>query len=130
MDSLTGLFSPSILEASRHASLNGYFPQTTYSAPAQNPKSGLENGGSSNAPGLYTNSSTSNSNSDSPSSSTESQNHISSIGTSPEPSLNSPANKVNDLSLNPIQEESHAAFSGKYYTRDQLQPQKIFHSLS
>lgn len=52
------------------------------------------------------------SNSDSPSSSTESQNHISSIGTSPEPSLNSPANKVNDYSLNPINEGGLLTFGG------------------
>ncbi|KIV83592.1 hypothetical protein, variant [Exophiala sideris] len=112
VDSLTGLFSPSILEASRHASMGGYFPQTTYSATAQNSRSSIENGVSSNPPGLYPNSSISNSNSDSPSSSTESQNHISSMGTSPEPNLNSPANKVNDLSLNPIQEENQVAFGG------------------
>ncbi|KAI1625395.1 fungal AP-1-like factor [Exophiala viscosa] len=110
VDSLTGLFSPSILEASRHASMGGYFPQTTYNATTQNSRPSIENGVSSNPPGLYPNSSISNSNSDSPSSSTESQNHISSIGTSPEPSLNSPANKVNDLSLNPIQEENQIAF--------------------
>ncbi|KAI1608810.1 fungal AP-1-like factor [Exophiala viscosa] len=112
VDSLTGLFSPSILEASRHASMGGYFPQTTYNATTQNSRPSIENGVSSNPPGLYPNSSISNSNSDSPSSSTESQNHMSSIGTSPEPSLNSPANKVNDLSLNPIQEENQIAFGG------------------
>ncbi len=60
------------------------------------------------------------SNSDSPSSSTESQNHISSIGTSPEPSLNSPANKVNDYSLNPINEGGLLTFGGKDLC-DQLQ---------
>jgi len=102
VDSLSGLFSPSILEASRHASLGGYFPQTTYNAPGQNALG--------NVSGLYSNSSMSNS--DSPSSSTESQNHISSIGTSPEPSLNSPANKVNDYSLNPINEGSQLTFGG------------------
>lgn len=102
VDSLSGLFSPSILEASRHASLGGYFPQTAHNAPGQNAVG--------NVPGLYSNSSTSNS--DSPSSSTESQNHISSIGTSPDPSLNSPAHKANDYGLNPINEGAQLTFGG------------------
>ncbi|KAK5219216.1 DNA-binding transcription factor yap1 [Exophiala xenobiotica] len=110
VDSLSGLFSPSILEASRHASLGGYFPQTAHNAPGQNAVG--------NVPGLYSNSSTSNS--DSPSSSTESQNHISSIGTSPDPSLNSPAHKANDYGLNPINEGAQLTFGGKDLC-DQLQ---------
>jgi len=61
-------------------------------------------------PGLYSNSSISNS--DSPGSSTESHNAISSIGTSPEPSLNSPANKLSEYNLNPISEENQATFGG------------------
>lgn len=108
MDSLSGLFSPSILEASRHASLGGYFPQSAYNATNQ-----------PNGSGVYSSSSISNS--DSPSSSTESHNAISSIGTSPEPSLNSPANKLNDFGLNPINEENQLPFGGKDYLCNLLQ---------
>jgi len=113
VDSLSGLFSPSILEASRHASLGGYFPQsaaTSYNGTAQSNRGSLDNGVLGAVPGLYSNSSISNS--DSPSSSTESHNAISSIGTSPEPSLNSPANKLNEYNLNPISEENQAPFGG------------------
>jgi AP-1-like transcription factor len=92
VDSLTGLFSPSILEASRQASMGGYFPQSN---------SVMRNG---NSMGLYSNSTSSNS--DSPGSSAESQNAISSIGTSPEPSLNSPGNKLQEFNLNTINEEN------------------------
>ncbi|KIX96512.1 uncharacterized protein Z520_07778 [Fonsecaea multimorphosa CBS 102226] len=122
VDSLSGLFSPSILEASRHASLGGYFPKSAvsaYNAANQNNRGSLDNGALGNMPGLYSNSSISNS--DSPSSSTESHNAISSIGTSPEPSLNSPANKLTEYNLNPISEENQAPFGGKDYLCDQLQ---------
>ncbi|OAL36636.1 hypothetical protein AYO20_03968 [Fonsecaea nubica] len=122
VDSLSGLFSPSILEASRHASLGGYFPKSAVSAfngASQSNRGSLDNGVLSNLPGQYSNSSTSNS--DSPSSCTESQNAISSIGTSPEPSLNSPANKLTEYNLNPISEEHQVPFGGKDYLRDQLQ---------
>ncbi|KIW93233.1 uncharacterized protein Z519_05838 [Cladophialophora bantiana CBS 173.52] len=122
IDSLSGLFSPSILEASRHASLGSYFPKSAlsaYNAATQNNRGSLDNGVSGNMPGLYSNSSISNS--DSPSSSTESQNAISSIGTSPEPSLNSPANKLTEYNLNPISEENQAPFGGKDYLCNQLQ---------
>lgn len=119
VDSLSGLFSPSILEASRHASLGGYFPQSAYNANNQNNRASLDNGALSNVPGVYSNSSISNS--DSPSSSTESHNAISSIGTSPEPSLNSPANKLTEYNLNPISEENAASFGGKNYLCNQLQ---------
>ena len=113
VDSLTGLFSPSILEASRHASLGSYFPQTGngYSATSQNARTGLDNGVLGNVSALYANSSISNS--DSPGSSTESHNAVSSIGTSPEPSLSSPANKLSEYNLNPISEEQQASFGGK-----------------
>ncbi|KIW14856.1 hypothetical protein PV08_07641 [Exophiala spinifera] len=103
VDSLSSLFSPSILEASRHASANGYFLQNNYNTTNYN--------GQGNASGLYSNSSMSAH--DSPSSSTESQNHSSSIGTSPEPSLNSPVHKITDIGLNPIHEENPYSFGGK-----------------
>jgi AP-1-like factor len=107
------------LEASRHASLGGYFPGSTHDPSTQNNPTSLENNNPGNAPAAYSNSSFSNS--DSPSSSTESQNAISSIGTSPEPSLHSPANKHTDYSLNPITEEGNLAFGGKDYLCKQIQ---------
>ncbi|EXJ90755.1 fungal AP-1-like factor [Capronia coronata CBS 617.96] len=118
VDSLSALFSPSILEASRHASLGGYFPPGTQNAPVPISAGNLDKGAHSQAPAAYSNSSFSNS--DSPSSSTESHNAISSIGTSPEPSLNSPANKHLDYSLNPISEESQLPFGGKDYLCKQI----------
>ena len=99
VDSLTGLFSPSILEASRHASNGGYFPGSM--SAAQKSRGSLGNAG-------YSNSSVSNT--DSPGSSSESHNAVSSIGTSPEPSLNSPGNKVQELGLNTINEENPYGF--------------------
>ena len=100
VDSLTGLFSPSILEATRQSSLGGYFPQNNH----QNGTNGTN--------GIYSNSSISNT--DSPGSSSESNhNAISSIGTSPEPSLNSPSNKLQDMGLNTINEESQVSNFGK-----------------
>lgn len=119
VDSLSGLFSPSILEASRHASLAGYFQPNTHNASTQSSRGSLDNGLRGNGPAGYSNSSFSNS--DSPCSSTESHNAISSIGTSPEPSLNSPANKHNDHGLNPISEESQLPFGGKDYLCKQIQ---------
>jgi len=118
IDSLSGLFSPSILEASRHSSLGGYFPQTALSGNSQSGRRNLDSGALANVPGVYSNSSISNS--DSPASSAESQNAISSIGTSPEPSLNSPANKLTEFNLNPITEESQLAFGGKDYLCKQI----------
>ncbi|KIX03875.1 uncharacterized protein Z518_07428 [Rhinocladiella mackenziei CBS 650.93] len=119
VDSLSGLFSPSILEASQHASLGGYFPQSAYGTTNQNARTSLDNGAIGNNSGVYSNHSLSTS--DSPSSSTESQNATSSIGTSPEPSLNSPANKLNEHTLNPIREENQLSFGGKDYLCNQLQ---------
>jgi len=110
VDSLSGLFSPSILEASRHSSLGGYFPQTTFNTNSQPTRRSLDGGAMVNVSGVYSNSSISNS--DSPGSSIESQNAISSIGTSPEPSLNSPANKLTEFNLNPITEENQLPFGG------------------
>ena len=108
VDSLSGLFSPSILEASRHASNGGYFPN----GPAQKPRSSLDNGIS----GVYSNSSLSNT--DSPGSSSESHNAISSIGTSPEPSLNSPGNKLQELGLNTINEENQFGFGKDHLCKE------------
>ncbi|KAJ9614413.1 DNA-binding transcription factor yap1 [Cladophialophora chaetospira] len=121
VDSLSGLFSPSILEASRHASMGGYFPQSAVPGvnAVQSSRGSLDNGVLGTVPGLYSNSSISNS--DSPGSSAESHNAISSIGTSPEPSLNSPANKLTEYNLNPISEENQAAFGGKDYLCEKLQ---------
>ena len=123
VDSLSGLFSPSILEASRHASLGGYFPQTAggYNGASKSNRGSLDKGVLGNVPGLYPNSSISNS--DSPGSSSESHNAISSIGTSPESSLNSPANKLNEYNLNTISEEIQAPYGGKDqdYLCDKLQ---------
>ena len=106
VDSLSGLFSPSILEATRQASMGGYFPQTnSFAANSRNSQTAFPN----NA--VYSNSTTSNS--DSPGSSTESQNAISSIGTSPEPSLSSPGNKMQDFNLNTIDENQMSNTFGK-----------------
>lgn len=104
VDSLTGLFSPSILEATRQASMGGYFPQPN--SFAQNSRAAPNS-----LAGLYSNSTTSNS--DSPGSSSESQNAVSSIGTSPEPSLSSPTNKVQDFNLNTIDENQMSNTFGK-----------------
>lgn len=119
VDSLSGLFSPSILEATRQASLGGYFPASTqppqqtqannFSVNGRTARASIENGYSGNA--LYPNSATSNS--DSPSSSSESHNATSSIGTSPEPSLNSPGNKLQDFNLNTINENQMSNNFGK-----------------
>lgn len=118
VDSLSGLFSPSILEASRHTSLGGYFPQTAFNTNSQSARRSLDGGALANVPGVYSNSSISNS--DSPGSSIESQNAISSIGTSPEPNLNSPANKLTEFNLNPITEENQLPFGGKEYLCEQI----------
>lgn len=115
-DSLSGLFSPSILEASRSSAL-GYFPQTAASnnnlMNSQNARASFDNTLFGNVPGLYPHSSVSNT--DSPDSSSESQQQISSIGTSPEPNLNSPGNKLNvDFGLNTISENQiPTTFGGK-----------------
>lgn len=116
VDSLTGLFSPSILEASRNSNSFGYFPQTNGIATAnsQVPRGSFEQNSRDNVPGLYASSS----NTDSPVSSADSHNHVSSIGTSPEPSLNSPGNKLTDYSLNTINEEGNltSTFGGELTT--------------
>ena len=101
-DSFNGLFSPSVLAASRNLE---YFPPAA-SSQNGNPRPSTDTAPSTNnlQNGLYSQSSVSNS--DSPSGSSDSQRLGSSIGTSPEPSLNSPTgNKVNDFGLNTINEE-------------------------
>ncbi|RMZ83141.1 hypothetical protein DV738_g1380, partial [Chaetothyriales sp. CBS 135597] len=75
VDSLSSLFSPSIIESARHGSFGSYFSR-------------------SHTIGQNNNiSSSSLSHTNSPTSSSESQHTASSIGTSPEPSLSSPANR-------------------------------------
>jgi AP-1-like transcription factor len=100
-DSFSGLFSPSILEASRQASA-GYFPQTIAHTSNQASRKNSDQTGAGTNIRQYSNSSVSNTNS--PASSYESQQNGSSIGTSPEPSLSSPAQKVTDYGLNTINE--------------------------
>lgn len=100
VDSFSGLFSPSILEAARN-SPQGYFAADN-SATNFN-KNSFSNSYSS-VPGLYSGSSVSNT--ESPGSSSDAHNHLSSIGTSPE-NFNSPNSKLQDLGLNTINEESN-----------------------
>lgn len=103
IDSLSGLFSPSILEATRN-SPNGYFG-TEYNQPKNVSRGSFDNSFSS-VPGLYSGSSVSNT--ESPGSSSDSHNQLSSIGTSPEPNFNSPNNKIQDFGgLNTINEEQN-----------------------
>lgn len=102
-ESFSGLFSPSILEASRRAS-SGYFSDNIARTSIQ--ASGKSS--DQNIPGKngrqYSSSCVSNTNS--PASSYASQRNGSSIGTSPEPSLSSPGQKVTDYGLNTISEEN------------------------
>lgn len=101
-ESFSGLFSPSILEASRQAT-SGYFPPTMINT--SNPPTAKN---SDHSPGTNVRqcSASSGSNSNSPASSYESRPNGSSIGTSPAPSLSSPAQKVTDHGLNTIREEN------------------------
>lgn len=116
MDSLSGLFSPSILEASRAASVTDYMSHPGSSTTAnQSSRGSTENINNPGIPAqLYSHPSMSNT--DSPSASSESQHgQSSSMGTSPEPSLNSPSTKLGDIGLNTINEENLAqsAFGGE-----------------
>ena len=116
-DNFNGLFSPSILEASRNFE---YFPHS-HNTSTQNSsaRTSQENAKATNGSqtGLYSRSSVSNS--DSPSGSSDSQRLASSLGTSPEPSLNSPGNKTTDFGLNTINEENqpfrNQAFDGNAF---------------
>lgn len=119
MDNLSGLFSPSLLEATKN-SPNGYFG-------LENNTNKIVSRGSfdnsfSSVPGLYSGSSVSNT--ESPGSSSDSQQQLSSIGTSPEPNFNSPNNKIQDFGgLNTISEE-HNFMNGQSWDFDpNLMPQ-------
>jgi AP-1-like transcription factor len=103
-DSFSGLFSPSLLEASQKAS-SGYFPQhsLTYSNQASQQNSDPITGPSHN---FRQHSNSSLTNTHSPASSYESQQNNSSICTSPESSLSSPTQKLTDCGLNTIREEN------------------------
>lgn len=105
VDSFSGLFSPSILEAARN-SPQGYFGIDNSGANLNKNNSNYSN---SSVPGLYSGSSVSNT--ESPGSSSDAQNQLSSIGTSPE-NFNSPNNKLQDLGLNTINEEGN--FGGQW----------------
>ena len=113
LDSFSRLFSPSILEASRQAS-TGYFTQNNSNHPNQVSRN---NSDQRISPGVnvrqYSTSSLTNTNS--PASSYESQQNGSSIGTSPEPCLSSPAQNMTDYGLNTISEENQPQthFGGK-----------------
>ena len=101
IDSLTGLFSPSIIEAGRNASFD-YFPRNAANSQTnQSYRNSADLINANGMPSLYNGSST-----DSPSSSSDSHQPSSSIGTSPEPSLSSPGNMLNDFGLNTINEEN------------------------
>jgi AP-1-like transcription factor len=104
IDSLSALFSPSIIEAGRNASFD-YFPSSNTNGVAnQSYRNGADQYSSNSLSGIYNSSSVSNT--DSPSSSSDSHHPSSSMGTSPEPSLSSPGNKLNDFGLNTIREEN------------------------
>lgn len=108
VDSLSGLFSPSILQATRHNS-TGYFPESRSSTRNNTGRQSID--GLPSVPIFNSNSS---SNTDSPDSSSDVQQHLSSIGTSPEPLFNSPINKQ-DLGLQTINESDPVANTfGKY----------------
>jgi AP-1-like factor len=111
IDSLSGLFSPSIIEAGRNASFD-YFPSSNTNGVASHSyRNVAEQYNSNSMSGVYNSSSVSNT--DSPSSSSDSHHPSSSIGTSPEPSLSSPGNKLNDFGLNTINEENQNTFGGE-----------------
>lgn len=107
LDSFSGLFSPSILEASRNSAY-GYFPRQNANR-TQVGRSSFDNGLGGNSTVVYASSS----NTDSPSSSSDSHQPTSSIGTSPEPSLNSPGQKQIDMGLNSIDENRLSGTFGK-----------------
>ena len=114
IDSLTGLFSPSILEASRNPAY-GYFPQTNAGVPQ--PGRATFDVGQASSFAAYASSS----NTNSPASSSDAHHQTSSIGTSPEPSLSSPGQKQHDFSLNPISENQVSNTFGEDALCDQLQ---------
>lgn len=107
IDSLSGLFSPSIIEAGRNASFEYFQTSNTNEVTNQSYRYGADQYNSNSLSNIYNSSSVSNT--DSPSSSSDSHHPSSSIGTSPEPSLSSPGNKLNDFGLNTISEENQIA---------------------
>ena len=114
IDSLTGLFSPSILEASRNPAY-GYFPQTN--AGVSQPGRATFDVGQASSFAAYASSS----NTNSPASSSDLHHQTSSMGTSPEPSLSSPGQKQHDFSLNPISENQVSSTFGEDALCDELQ---------
>ncbi|KAK4928997.1 DNA-binding transcription factor yap1 [Elasticomyces elasticus] len=100
MDSFEALFTPSVLNNAG----NTYFSNNTSAQPQNRSRGSLDNSHGS-VPGLSYGSSVSNT--ESPGSSSGSQNHISSIHTSPEPNFNSSPNKQQDQSLYTLQEDSN-----------------------
>lgn len=103
IDSFSGLFSPSILEATRN-SPNNYFGIENNQG--RNVTHNSFDNSYSSVPGLYSGSSVSNT--ESPGSSSDSHNQISSIGTSPDPNFNSPNSMIQDFGgLNTINEEQN-----------------------
>lgn len=104
-DSLSGLFSPSILEGSLQASSGGYFLPNVVTH--HNQASLQKSDQTSPTNRQYSTSSVANT--ESPTSSSESQQNGSSIGTTPEPSLNSPGSKLTEYGLNTISEENQPA---------------------
>jgi AP-1-like transcription factor len=119
-DSFSGLFSPSILEASRKAS-STYFPENspTYSNQVSRKNSDQYASLATNFR-QYSNSSLTNTHS--PASSYESQPNNSSIGTSPESSLSSPTQRLTDYGLNTIREEDQPQthFGGRRHFWEEL----------
>jgi AP-1-like transcription factor len=118
-DSFSGLFSPSILEASRQAS-SSYFTQNNANTSTQASRKSSDNPSPGANVRHYSNSGLSNTNS--PCSSYESQQNGSSIGTSPEPSLSSPGQRATEYSLNTISEENQTqnTFGGEPSFCDKL----------
>lgn len=102
VDSLGGLFSPSILEATRNSPHSYFGVGNNQNKPTN--RGSLDNSYSS-VPGLYSGSSVSNT--ESPDSSTDAHNQLSSIGTSPDPNFHSPQNKLQDFGMNTINEEGN-----------------------
>ena len=103
IDSFTGLFSPSILNATS----TGFFNNESNQVKGNNnnvvTRASFDNSYTA-VPGLYSSSSASNT--ESPGSSADAHNQ-SSIGTSPDPIFNSPNNKLQDFGLNTINEEGN-----------------------
>jgi AP-1-like transcription factor len=115
IDGLQDLFSPSILESVSRNSSYDYMSHPGSSTTLNQTTLAQNNANNTNYH-AQTNGSSSVSNTDSPSASSESQpGNASSIGTSPEPSLNSPTTKLNEFGLNTINEEhsAHDIYGGE-----------------